>query len=187
MDSDISNSDTSLDFAVIKRFDFSSELQRMSVITRGLNDSSFRVFVKGSPEKIKELSIPESIPHDFHEILTEYTQDGLRVLGVGCKVLPEISYEKLQSKKRDDFEYDLVFCGFLILENMLKPETEGVITTLNNSGFKSIMITGDNALTGISVARKCGLIKPGTTVFLGDIDEHDSERINWQDIDSQLK
>jgi len=121
------NGENSIDFAVIKRFDFSSQLQRMSVITRGLNDTKFRVFSKGSPEKIKELSLPETIPDDFYEILTEYTQSGLRVLGVACKVLQEISYEKIQSKTRDEFEYDLVFCGFLIMENMLKPETAGVI------------------------------------------------------------
>lgn len=49
------------------------------------------------------------------------------------------------------------------------------------------MITGDNALTGISVARKCGLVKSGVTVFLGDIDEDNPDVIKWQDIDSQLK
>jgi len=47
------------------------------------------------------------------------------------------------------------------------------------------MITGDNALTGISVARKCNLIKPNVQVFLGDMDENKPDEIKWQDIDSQ--
>lgn len=38
----------------------------------------------------------------------------------------------------------------------MKPETEEVISELNSCGFKSIMITGDNLLTGINVAQKCG-------------------------------
>jgi cation-transporting ATPase 13A2 len=156
-----------LNFAIIRRFEFSSGLQRMSVITRSLIDTKYRVFAKGSPEKIKELSLPESI------------------LGMACKILPEISYEKLQSKTRDFFENDLVFCGLLIMENMLKPETKGVIDELNKCGFKSVMITGDNALTGISVARKCGLVNPISRVFLGDIDEDNADAIIWQDIDSQ--
>jgi magnesium-transporting ATPase (P-type) len=48
-----------------------------------------------------------------------------------------------------------------------------------------VMITGDNALTGISVARKCGLVNPISRVFLGDIDEDNADAIIWQDIDSQ--
>lgn len=48
------------------------------------------------------------------------------------------------------------------------------------------MITGDNALTGISVARKSGIIHPNQIVFLGDIDENDPLKINWQDIDSEF-
>jgi len=100
------DSNNALNLAVIRRFDFCSELQRMSVIVRGLNDSQFRVFCKGSPEKIKELSLPSSIPNNFHKILTNYTQNGLRVLGLGCKVLPKMSYETLQSKTRNEFEYD---------------------------------------------------------------------------------
>jgi cation-transporting ATPase 13A2 len=174
-----------LNFAVIRRFEFSSGLQRMSVITRSLIDTKYRVFAKGSPEKIKELSLPESIPKNFNDILISYTQNGLRVLGMACKTLPEIRYEKLQSKTREFFENDLVFCGFLIMENMLKPETKGVIDELNECDFKSVMITGDNALTGISVARKCGLVNPISRVFLGDIDEDNADAIIWQDIDSQ--
>lgn len=159
----------------------------MSVVTRGLFDTQFRLFIKGSPEKIKELSLPSSIPPNFHEVLTSYTQNGLRVLGLGCKTLSAMTYEKLQSKTRDDLEYDICFCGFLIMENMLKPETKDVIDELNKCDFKSVMITGDNALTGISVARKCGIVNPNFKVYLGDINEKNPDTINWQDIDSEKK
>ena len=40
---------------MVRRFDFSSSLQRMSVICRNKFDDQFRVFAKGSPEKILEL------------------------------------------------------------------------------------------------------------------------------------
>lgn len=55
--------------AIIRRFDFSSKLQRMSVITKNFIDHSFRAYVKGSPEKIHELCKPESIPDNYEEIL----------------------------------------------------------------------------------------------------------------------
>jgi magnesium-transporting ATPase (P-type) len=37
---------------LIRRFDFSSGLQRMSVICKNQLDNKFLAFVKGSPEKI---------------------------------------------------------------------------------------------------------------------------------------
>jgi cation-transporting P-type ATPase 13A2 len=44
------------ELALIKQFPFSSSLQRMSVVTKGLEDQNFMFYVKGSPEKIFELS-----------------------------------------------------------------------------------------------------------------------------------
>ena len=41
--------------ALIRRFDFSSLLQRMSVICKNDFDETYKAFVKGSPEKISEL------------------------------------------------------------------------------------------------------------------------------------
>ena len=38
--------------SLIRRFDFSSALQRMSVICKNNFDNQYRCFVKGSPEKI---------------------------------------------------------------------------------------------------------------------------------------
>ena len=55
--------------ALIRRFDFSSKLQRMSVITKSMLDGEFRSYVKGSPERIRELCKPESLPENFDEIL----------------------------------------------------------------------------------------------------------------------
>lgn len=41
---------------LLKRFDFTSALQRMSVIALNTLDNTHHSFVKGAPEKIKELS-----------------------------------------------------------------------------------------------------------------------------------
>ena len=59
---------------IVRQFDFSSKLQRMSVVVRGLDEVMFRIHIKGSPEKIRELCIPETIPTNFHSILETYTQ-----------------------------------------------------------------------------------------------------------------
>lgn len=38
---------------VYKRFDFNSNLQRMSVIGKDINENYYKIYCKGSPEKIK--------------------------------------------------------------------------------------------------------------------------------------
>jgi magnesium-transporting ATPase (P-type) len=55
------------------------------------------------------------------------------------------------------------------MQNKLKPVTIGVIDTLNRANIRTIMATGDNVLTAISVGRECNLIEPDHEVFLGDL------------------
>lgn len=79
--------------ALIRRFDFSSKLQRMSVIVRNFYDGSFKAYVKGSPERIQELCDPSSLPKNYEEILQIYTECGYRVLALAQRPL-QISYIK---------------------------------------------------------------------------------------------
>ena len=75
--------------ALIRRFDFSSQLQRMSVICKNSFDATFKAFVKGSPEKIYELCDRSTIPDDFSQVLNQYTQEGYRVIALSYKDLPD--------------------------------------------------------------------------------------------------
>ena len=59
---------------------------------------------------------------------------------------------------RADVESNLDFIGFVIFENKLKPTTTGVLKELLKANIASVMVTGDNILTAISVARECGLL-----------------------------
>lgn len=59
----------------------------MSVIAKNIFDGSFRSYVKGSPERIRELCTNDSIPDNFDEILQIYTECGYRVLALGSKPL----------------------------------------------------------------------------------------------------
>ena len=168
---------------IIRRFDFSSKLQRMSVIVQNLRDSKYRLFTKGSPEKIIELSKKETIPNNFQEILSKYTQKGCRVLGMGTRDL-NINYQQCQKVGREVIEKKLQFLGFLILQNKLKPVTTNVITKLQKAGIRTVMATGDNIYTAISVARQCGIILNNHTVFLGDLTEKDGKKaIEWTQVE----
>jgi cation-transporting P-type ATPase 13A2 len=113
---------------LIRRFDFSSKLQRMSVIIKDMLSHSYKTYVKGSPEKIRELCTKESLPSNFDEILQIYTESGFRVLAVAYKNFdPDMTYMDTQSIQRDDVETELRFLGFLIMQNKLKPVTTSII------------------------------------------------------------
>lgn len=156
-----------VELGIIRQFPFSSSLQRMSVITRQLGDSHFTIYCKGSPEMIQRLCKPDTIPKDFSVRLEEYTREGYRVLGVGYRELPSrISYPKMQRLTREEVEADLCFLGLVVLENRLKPQTTGVISVLRGANIRTVMVTGDNMLTALSVARDCGIIPMGQRVIM---------------------
>ena len=55
------------------------------------------------------------------------------------------------------------------MENKLKPQSSDVLRTLNDCQIRTVMATGDNVLTAISVARQCKMLSPSKTIFLGDL------------------
>ena len=149
-----------LEVAILKQFTFSSELQRMSVIVRRLGAPSMEVFVKGSPEMIASLSLKESLPDNFEECLMSYTKQGYRVLALAYKKLPKsVHWHKIQHFVRSQAESDLHFLGFIVMKNLLKPVTVNIINKLESAKIRTVMVTGDNMLTAVSVARECNMIQ----------------------------
>lgn len=106
------------------------------------------------------------VPHDFDELLSNYTHKGYRVIACAAKYEPKLSWMRVQKMSRADAECDLEFLGFIIFENKLKPNTTETIAELNKAGIRNIMCTGDNILTAVSVARECGLISGDEQCFV---------------------
>lgn len=48
------------EWGIIQQYQFSSSLQRCSVICKAINSKQYTVFCKGSPEMIAALSLPET-------------------------------------------------------------------------------------------------------------------------------
>ncbi len=155
------------EIAIAKQYTFSSQMLRMSVITKELNNDHMRVYTKGAPEKIVELCKPETVPHNFVDILKIYTANGYRVIGMAGKALDSsISWSNAMKLTRDSVESNLDFYGLMIMQNMMKPETTPIIHELIESGLRTVMVTGDNLLTALCIARKCGMVPQGNRVVL---------------------
>ena len=82
------------------------------------------------------------------------------MIAFGYKECLDMNYLKSQKIEREEAECDLIFLGFMITENKLKEVTNSIITQLNDCKIRTIMATGDNTLTAISVAKQCGILQP---------------------------
>jgi len=167
IDSIYNNSSKELvELGIIRVFEFVSGLRRMSVIIRRMYNKGselavsdeLEVFVKGAPEVIRDICRKNTVPGDFNQKLHRLVNRGYRVIAVGYRTLDNVKYHKLMKMKREEIECDLEFLGFIIFENPLKPGTTKTINALNEATIRSLMCTGDNILTGISVARECNMI-----------------------------
>uniref|UniRef100_A0A1B6M5K1 Cation-transporting ATPase n=1 Tax=Graphocephala atropunctata TaxID=36148 RepID=A0A1B6M5K1_9HEMI len=158
------NPEKPLEIGIIHQYQFSSKLQRMSVITRTLGSRDLTIYCKGSPEAIQSLSKPNTVPQNIVSTLQEYTEQGYRVIAVGYRILDEVDYVHVQKLRRSEVERDFEFIGLIVMENRLKPQTTGVISMLKGAQIKVVMVTGDNILTAVSVAKECGIVEGGETV-----------------------
>uniref|UniRef100_A0A668AXP5 ATPase cation transporting 13A2 n=1 Tax=Myripristis murdjan TaxID=586833 RepID=A0A668AXP5_9TELE len=128
--------------AIIRRFPFSSALQRMSVVTVAPGGHPALAFIKGSPEMVASLCLKETVPAQFSSILRTFASDGFRVLALGHKTLDGKMDLKTVERLRD-----MQFLGLLVMKNLVKPESAGVINTLRLAQLRTVMVTGEGCFT----------------------------------------
>ncbi|KAJ2617020.1 hypothetical protein H4S08_000504 [Coemansia sp. RSA 1365] len=168
---------------VARRFEFVRARASMSVVVQDERTGKLHVFVKGSFERIKATSKAGTVPDDYDATCSRLAREGCYVLSVAHKVL-DVSLEELRTMSQEDIEAECNFIGLLVFKNMLKPDTTEAIGKLKNGSTRTVMITGDTALTGIFIARQCGMVPPETTVLLADIDKKSGD-LFWVDVDSE--
>jgi magnesium-transporting ATPase (P-type) len=143
---------------------------RYSLALRSAPDGPVRMWVKGAPERIVELSTgslaadgrlgpldPEAVLAAGHELAAR----GLRVLAMAYRDVEEDGSEDVEPG-------DLVLVG---LQGMLDPPRRGVreaIAGCEDAGIRVVMITGDHATTARAIALDLGLIDtPAAPVLTG--------------------
>lgn len=187
---DSPNSTRAIELGVLKTYEFVSHLRRASVVVRQFGEKSGDVYVKGAPEAMKAICRPESFPADYDDLLAYYTHRGYRVIACATKHIFKLNWLKVQKMKREDAESNLDFAGFIVFENKLKETTTGVIEELKEANIRTVMCTGDNILTAISVARECGVIDRSAHCFVPhfiDGDAHTAlSRLSWESVDNPV-
>lgn len=165
---------------VLQRHHFSSALQRMSVVVRCSNSTTnstgntssstsssssntssssssehWYCLVKGSPEALQQLILPENLPTWYAKTYEHLARRGLRVLALGYKKVS--SKDRPQDQSRTWVEKDLFFGGFIAFECKIRADSGLVIQSLLRADHKVAMLTGDALLTSLHVAKQVGI------------------------------
>jgi len=141
---------------------FESERKRMTVVCRD-EGGDLIAWVKGAPEEI--LSVSTHIVRNGRiEVLSEdekraildvneaFAAEALRVLGGAYRRLKG----PMERYTAGNVEKDLVFLGLMGMIDPPREEVKGAIASCMGAGIRPIMITGDNKMTAIAVARELG-------------------------------
>jgi cation-transporting ATPase 13A3/4/5 len=161
---------------VLKKFDFDHHRMTQSVVVE--YGGKIVTFVKGSGESIKKLCNPKSIPDGFDTALAQCAREGIYQISYAMKEV-KVPKNQIYNMSRDTVEFSLDFIGVVDFKNQLREDTAEVLSELEEGDVKSTMITGDNTLTGICIAKEAGLIKPYQTVIFGESAK--SGIISWVD------
>ncbi|KAJ3342837.1 DNA-directed RNA polymerase III core subunit ret1 [Gonapodya sp. JEL0774] len=173
---------------VIRRFDFSSHLQRASVVVVGLNPdrnvsldsgrihSAAFILTKGSPASVFSVCNPASLPSrkGFLTCQRRYASEGYYVLACAAKQVSSGVHVDRQA-----LEQDLTFLGFVFLRNSVKPTSAQTLTRLHEAGVRNVMLTGDDVWTAFWVGTETGMVKKEARKVVVDL--HD-DKVLWSDI-----
>lgn len=155
----------------IEEFAFDPTRKTMTVIWHG--ETGLRVLTKGAPESILDRST-RIATHKGDKALTQKDRDeiidayesfakgGLRVIALASKKIPS-----WRTQARDTTEANLTFVGFVGIADPPRDEVARAIATARSAGISTLMITGDNELTGYAIAKQIGLIQKGDEVING--------------------
>jgi len=161
---------------------FSSERKAMTTVHRVVSAEARQLFpecpyisiTKGAPDRLIEWASEEHVPEGprpltperrkvWQEQVNRMASEGLRVLGIGYRPLDGVPEEMTPLIERD-----LRLLGLVGIVDPARPEAREAVKTAREAGIRSVMITGDHALTAEAIARDLGILGPDEKVITGN-------------------
>lgn len=152
------------------------------------SDKSNILYILGAPEKIidkvkfidingkKQILSKEKL-NEFHQKLRVLASQGLRVVATAYKMIEKNKIKIQKSQDQSLILSNLVFTGFISLNDPLREEAKEAIQICQKAGIRPIIVTGDHKLTTQAIVREIGLsvnenniIEGGELARLSDAD-----------------
>ena len=81
-------------------FKFDHHTMTMSVVVEDLANKNKDVYVKGAPEKLLKLCLPETVPEHTEQQITKYALEGNYVLALATKPFNSAKKGKIRLKQK---------------------------------------------------------------------------------------
>lgn len=153
------------DFSYIKKIKtipFDSKNKYMITV---LDDKKCKNLIKGAAEKIipnctyyyngDALKLPFKKRCELEKLISNYTKEGIRVIALATSNNNDVT----------DFK-ELTLVGILLIKDEIRKEAKKAIELTKKAGIKTVMITGDNKDTAVSIAKELSLIESENDVIL---------------------
>ena len=151
---------------IVAEFSFDQTLKRRTVVWQEQEEKF--IFSVGAPETILEISNKILKQGKEVHLCSEQHQEIIQTFeslaSKGYRMVA-LAYKRARpgqlSTERKKIEKDLVFAGLAAIYDPPRPEARQAIKMCQEAGIRVIMITGDNKLTALAIAKEVGLIKEG--------------------------
>lgn len=131
---------------------FSSDRKMMTTVVKDPK-GGYIVLTKGAIDRIP-LKNKIQISNQLNEVHDSFAKDALRVIALGMKRIDKLPEEIVP----ETLEFDLEFLGFVGLIDPPRPEATKAIARAKKAGIRTVMITGDHAITAGAIAKDIGIL-----------------------------
>ncbi|MCL2270471.1 MAG: cation-translocating P-type ATPase, partial [Treponema sp.] len=163
LDKGLKREDLDAEYEKAGEIPFSSARKMMTTILKK-PDGRYLVVTKGAFDRIPFIKHDLHYQKELEDVHNSFAQDALRVITLASKeitVLPE-------KEDLEKLEADLNFVGFIGLIDPPRPEAAAAIVRARKAGIRTIMITGDHAITAAAIARELGIIAAREGIITGE-------------------
>ncbi|MFN3531737.1 MAG: cation-translocating P-type ATPase, partial [Candidatus Brocadia sp.] len=145
---------------------FESERGYMATLHR--HGGKKLIFVKGAPERVLDMCTEPaagegSQKKEILHIASNFAKEGMRVLAFAYREAPQ----DMEEITHHDVESGMIFAGLQGMIDPPRPESIEAVKGCKQAGIRTIMITGDHAVTAVSIAKKLGLGSENPEVITG--------------------
>ncbi|MGL6261709.1 cation-translocating P-type ATPase [Vibrio sp. WXL103] len=189
-------------YSIVKKFPFDSGRKMASVIVRDPQGKHF-LALKGAPDVVLGKStsymvdggfVPTvgtdaatvgnlaldtapalELQTNFEQAIQAFGNDALRTLAVGFRELKE---EELELDF-PELEKDVSILGIYGIMDPPRPEVRDAVDSCYNAGVRTVMITGDHAVTAAAIAREIGIIRSEDDLVVtgAELDQMDDDKL----------
>jgi calcium-translocating P-type ATPase len=173
-----------------KLYRFDPKLRLMSTVDER-DDGGITVHAKGAPEEVLQrstmiggpedhLPLTEADREEVLAVLERYASEGLRVLAVARRRLPDGTNAP---ERREQAERELCLLGLVALFDPPRPEVADAVASCHDAGIRIIVVTGDYGPTAAEIARRVGIAADRASIVSGE----ELDAMSEQELDDLLR